>query len=552
MRDEKKEKRASELDDFWNIDALIPQRHAPHYPHDTEATEIEIGAPTSQNAPRGEALPQKKEGGPTPRFIPPHSPENVREIPPDEEYFPENSLLRVVRLYREKSGYHYYEDFVRSAERLLAVRGVECPHVPFFSYVPQYSQMTRGQLEWYLWWRECQREGKTVTTDYSYVLLYAYEIINLGGRMNTVEGRDALWRLWLEYRDIFHQLDSYLPNWICDYCLIHRVQPPKPEPNMLFAAMSRCTLKEFYLTATGRQGLVKALPWVCSDYDYRKSKFYVEENKALYEKHINGVLLEVFTNGAGSEHIPSLEGGDISHMVRPSYNGALCAHSTKCKIVLEYTSFYTSHELRLFVTEVIKYTENQLRTYLGIRSRLSVYSLFPTVRAMIDAYLSPFLPRRVRENAPQAEERAEYEKLYDLPRVPLSLERAQEIERASWDTTERLIEAFEDEEATVTTVPMMPIAEQKTEQIPEPPEPFDNAWAPYLAFLKAALDGNAAEQNQLARDMGKMPDVLADEINTLAAERLGDILLEESDRGYAVIEDYISEAETLLHDGKEG
>ena len=35
-------------------------------------------------------------------------------------------------------------------------------------------------------------------------------------------------------------------------------------------------------------------------------------------------------------------------------------------------------------------------------------------------------------------------------------------------------------------------------------------------------------------------EVLADEINALAADLLGDILLEESDYGFAVIEDYES------------
>ncbi len=564
MRDEKSEKRASELDDFWDIDALIPRRHAPHYAHDTEATEIVIDAPDSQNTPPRESIPPKKEEAPKPRFIPPHNPENVREIPPDEEYFPENSLLRMVRLYRENSTYRYYEDFVRSAERLLEVHGVECSHVPFFSYVPQYSQMTRAQLEWYLWWRECQRNGKTLTTDYSYILLYAYEIINLGGRMNTVEGRDALARLWTEYRELFHQLDSYLPNWICDYCLIHRVQPPRLEPKMLFAAMSRCTLKEFYLTATGRDGLVRALPWVCSDYDYRKSKFYTEENKPLYEKHIHGALLAVFSNPPAAGRVPSLESGGISHMVRPSYNGALCAHSTKCKIVLEYTSFYTSYELRQFVTDVIKYTENRLRAHLGIRSRLSVTVLSPNVRAMVDAHLAPFLPRYQQENTPQTQEREAYEKLYDLPATPLSLERAKQIEQASWGTTERLIEAFAEEgdtsadasltkEATLPPMSECTVEKQIGSVISEAPvsDTEVDIWQPYAAFLLAALLGDAAKQKSAAHLLGKMPDVLADEINTIAVERLGDILLEENDSGYGVIEDYRAEAVALLEMRKE-
>ena len=43
-------------------------------------------------------------------------------------------------------------------------------------------------------------------------------------------------------------------------------------------------------------------------------------------------------------------------------------------------------------------------------------------------------------------------------------------------------------------------------------------------------------------------EVLIDEINTLAADLFGDILLEESDAGFAVIEDYREMLEALLRD----
>ena len=47
--------------------------------------------------------------------------------------------------------------------------------------------------------------------------------------------------------------------------------------------------------------------------------------------------------------------------------------------------------------------------------------------------------------------------------------------------------------------------------------------------------------------------LLADEINALSAEHMGDILLEERDGGYAVLEDYTELAESLLTptDGKD-
>jgi hypothetical protein len=47
------------------------------------------------------------------------------------------------------------------------------------------------------------------------------------------------------------------------------------------------------------------------------------------------------------------------------------------------------------------------------------------------------------------------------------------------------------------------------------------------------------------RSMGKMIDAVADEINGIAADVFGDVILEEGDGGYAVIEDYKEQLQYL-------
>jgi hypothetical protein len=46
--------------------------------------------------------------------------------------------------------------------------------------------------------------------------------------------------------------------------------------------------------------------------------------------------------------------------------------------------------------------------------------------------------------------------------------------------------------------------------------------------------------------MGKMMDAVVEEINTLASDVMGDILIEDEGNGYALIEDYRSEVASLL------
>lgn len=551
MANEQQKRRKEELDRFWEIDDLIPAARPPRKYADTRAVELELDPPVQQANGNTEPIPARPQA-PTPRFIPPHTPEAARREPdPIEEYTPENALIRRVRIYPWKSDYRYYESFVRDAKRLYAVEGIACQRTTFFSYVPQYAQMNREQLGWYLWWRTCVRHGEMPDTDYSYVLLYVYEILNLEGTLEPVEAREMLCRIWLRYRTIYRQLDSYLPEWICDYSLLHRLPPPNAEELPLSAVMPHCALKEFYVPAGGEEGCILALLSFCSNYDYQKSKFYTKENAALFDTHVKGALQEVVRDTTREGKLFAAARMDDSRMRREAFAGALCSWRIKRRIEVEYCSFSRSHELRFLITDIVKYTENRLRALLGVRSRLSVYALPTAVRTLLDRYLDAALPQRKAVSPKSEAAPAPYERLYELPVAELSLERAAAIERNSWQTTERLIEAFAEDEAPAEALVDRPpeartVAPITAVSVAPPPAPTADPWAVYRPFLSAVRGEDAAAMQAAAASLGKPVEVLADEINALAADLLDDILLEEGPVGPAVIEDYRDLLDTLL------
>lgn len=533
-------------DDFWDIDALIPQRRAAHYASNTETAEIVIEPQkTSSDAQGGETLPER-------HFIPPHTAEERKtERTADDEYFPKDSLIRTVRIFRPTASYAYYDTFIRDAERLLHVKGKECGHVPFFSYVPQYTQMSRAQLSWYLWWRESFKNGVSLATDYSYLLLYAYELINLSEKSDPQYTQSELCRLWVEYRDVFHQLDSYLPEWICDHAMIHHLTPPEAlRGKLLYNAMSRCSLKEFYITASGEDGLLRGLLVFCSNYDFHKSKFCTKENECLFEKTILGASKKALESMTPDGSLLHLKGMDISRMVRDAYNGALCAYRIKRQIAVEYSSFHCSHDLRYLITDIVKHTENQIRVALGIRSRLSIYALPVKLRECIDSYLSTQLPKR--SSAASAKPQEAYEKLYDLPRKEFSRELAKQIEERSWQTTERLVEAFEEEEKAPVnerTEELLreEIARAQEDAVVRQENDLEGALRRYYPFLSAALRRDIRGQHKCAGKLSLPMEVVADKVNEIAAEHLGDILLEEDGNGFSVLEDYTDTVKELLN-----
>ncbi len=557
--------REAQLDAFWDISSLIPpqKKQIVHTPTTVTLTEItapppvQVDSSQEQTKLTGHAAVASQPGGETSdssdtvltRYIPPTGGAVVKETPkPDDEYTPEGSMLHRVRIYRWKTAYEYYEDFCKQAVALYDRHGESCAPVSFFSYVPQYSQMNRAQLNWYLYWRDGVRRGEILNTDYSYILLYIYEIINLADAMDVRVGQAQLCALRKAFRGSYPRLGHLLNEWICDYSLIHHLPPP---PLTDLGTVSDCTLKEFYVPSTEPSlRYAVSLMAFASNYAYTKSKFATGENRPLYDKHMPGALCACLADGGEVGKRMAGAGLEESRLIRDAYVGALCSHRVKRRIEVDYCSFARSHELRILVTDIMKYTENKLRAYLGVKSRLGLYALPQSFRDCIDAYMKHALPQRAR--AIQAEPRREYDALYDVPKVALSLTNAARIEQSSWDTTERLIAAFEEpaEVADVVSAPiapepvMMPTESTTMPENETETQLFIRELGEVSMFINHALNCDVAAQRQFAKARGEMVDSLADRINELAAEMLGDVLLEECDGGYAVIEDYRSMFET--------
>ena len=315
------------------------------------------------------------------------------------------------------------------------------------------------------------------------------------------------------------------------------------------------------------EALHTAILLFCNNYDYTKSKFYRADTKADYDRVLRGairVALDFLRERSGTV-LTDAQG--VSTLTRDAFAGAICSYRIKRRFEIDYTSFSHTHELRHVMTDVLKYAENALRAALGVKSRLSVYAVEIPLRERLDDYLKQAVPaRRSRTASPKEAEIPAYERRYDLPVGEISPERAAMIEAESWQTTKRLVEAFSEEENAFTpqtgsendidppiapqkalpTAPAAP-AEPGTADAAECPDsPFLRALGDLAAFLPLALARDGAAQREFARSKRLMVDAVADKINTVAGDMLGDIVLEEENGTFAVIPDYI---ELLTEEG---
>ncbi len=607
---DKKDPRRESLDDFWNIDRLIPERSGrrftgPSRPTPT-AVEVELPAPKSASVARSQTpmgITDSHQEGEKPvetvsltvmppaqrlmdsrpdsgaasteitHYVPPHTADEDKKAEPILDYRPDGVLLRRVQVYEWPSNFHYFDQFTKDAERFNAMSPTcEAPPQGFFSYFPQYVQMNRRQVAWYIWWRERVRHGNYPDTDYAYVLLYIFELINLPADEDQARiRRDLLASVWMAYRYTYRQLDHYMCEWLCDYCLIHGLTAPA---TLLAPAMddilAGSRLKEFYLisaidiSASGTAsesaaGTVDLLLRHCCQYDYRKSKFAQGEHRGMYDRVIPGAVAACLPLLFGREGQPPAVTMQDSSVIRDAYTGALCSYRNKRRIEVAYVSFSRSHELRFLMGDMVKHVENRLRSWIGVRSRLSVMALPTPLRDALDAYLAPLAPERIPSSAStkkKEQPRPTYEALYDLPQKPVSLSDAEAIEAASWATTRILTEAFggegKPEEIPLVQPPpsvcVEPLPTCPTESVYAPPDAPSGSAAEALfgtltPFVAAALTGDRAAQRAVATAARKMPDALADAINAITAEQVFfDIILEEDGGGgYRVIDDYRAE-----------
>ena len=550
--DENKAKSNAELDDFWDIDRLIPKKSEPKRQartfFDTEPVEIssENDRQSSERV-RSESLSASEFR----RFVPPFSEKDFNEEKkPDFEYERDGSLIHSVKIYNWQTKYEFYERFFDDAKRLWKYRGAEAPFVPFFSYSPQYSHMNRSQLAYYLWWRENARHGKYIDTDYSYVLLYAYELINLSELLERAQCLDQLCGIWLAYGEKYQFIGKYLAEWVCDFCLINNLTIPTERLGSLYTRiMKECTLKEFYVSCdpSGRLLSAQALIDISGAYDFTKSKYATPERIPIMKKYLTEALDYVVKRLSDQGRGLFTIGASRLRVLRTSYTGALCSPSIKKRIDVEYSSYGHSYELKYMVSDILKYSENKLRKLWGIKSRLGIYALPNEIKGYLEEYFDKIFAdtratRSIGATSKKREEELEYEKLYYTPKQPLSIDRASFIENESWDTTKLLVDTFLEENEETDKIAKMPeTVSSETENEENPPNDLAATLGEKYKFLIAVLNENVSDQRRISTELGMLSEALVDEINEIAFDVLGDILIEDDGDGYRIIDEYKEE-----------
>ena len=533
-----------EKDDFWDLEKLVPRKKTTLSPFATRPVVREHTVDTHTPESTGNSSRTDTE-----RKLSLDSSAHRRTE--DITYYPENSLIKSVTVKKIIDKYDFYDSFRKAALLYYACPGEKCDFAQFFSYVPQYSQLTKAQKDYYFYWRSEMRQGRFIKTDYSYLYLYVYEILNLPDVIPPEEGIRLLCRLWKEYRAALPRIDMYFSIWVSDYCLVHRLPCPTAElQDFIFDVIKVSDFKEYYFNnigRTSREGVWTLLAYL-SDYDWHRGLYSVlgadngteeqKKSREMYKTLLEGAM-RVILPTVWQLCLAERSSSEPVKITRNAFPSTLLTHTVKCKLEIEYYPIADATDLRLGITAAVKYAENKLRGLFGVKSRLAVKGLPDTYRELIDCYFAELIEKSVREQRRRS--RPSYESQYDAPREALSMAGADEIERLSWDTTLRLCDTVEDEpDDTVTHDP--PVASVSEQAPVESYEPVcdDKADAYGLDRLEIRYISALCTGDDV--DLADVPEEsVVERINEAFSDNFGDVVIEHNGDCFTIIEDYREE-----------
>lgn len=468
--------------------------------------------------------------------------------------------------------------FVEEAKQLMEVEGEQAPWVPFMSYWPTYGVMNEPQRKWYMYWRTEVRQGRFPDTDLSYLFVHIYELINGIGWQEPQEGYDQLKELWINYRERLPQLDVYMQEWIIDYDLVHELNMSLSEMVELSSGYLPPEIldKELHrLLSSNISDISLKLLQRYYDYDITLSKFYRDGGKEILEQYIPRVMALVDSYLMRTRKVGILDQFGLNHertIERTLFRKAVYDDSIYGKSVrMTYVPIGEHADFIQFVTRVFRCTENKCRELLGFRGRLRGKTLEPELANVIERYLDKAFAVEHMPVVEQPRVRIDAEKLASLQQESEYVRRALMIEenrtaededannassqapipiQNSTDDTERAEESDQPEVGFEGELKTYGVHESG---ISEPlslqweanfSADLDEEWLQFSEMLSSqhvqaiyALLGVNPDTDlmRVAEQYGTMPALLLDEMNDMAMETIGDLLID----GDRIVSDYI-------------
>ncbi len=472
---------------------------------------------------------------------------------------------------------------------------------------PIYGALSAEQLRTYFTWRTDVRRGTYYKTDKPYVTLYCYELMNKIGVLSSQDAFNRLVGVWENCRKFCPSLDNIMPVWLKDFYAFNDIEgefsalaesfPIKPEiSDLVTSELMEGNYKNKLEYLLGH-----------SSYNLKGSIFFTDEHIPLLNEAVEAALSSLgdYFRAHGISLFELICGRPKKDFSWSPFAGAYvdrermdgfrtCRISSTERYCIKRGQpcfeRFESAPFRSFIGYILKATESVLRERTGFR-----YSIVPNLSVVLDDFFNReklykavseqefasvvpdavnaycdehgiFPPRKEpkRKKKPDYGDSPQYQPVAAAPKkVEIDLSALEAIRREADETAKKLIiEEYEDalpeEQITEMTAAIVDeVFEELTEQaISENRTEYDfsalsEQWRSFAEALDSrlikvlrALDNGTHEA--LCRDMGALPETVFEEVNSIALEYIGDVIIEND----AFVPDYYGDIENILNIAK--
>ncbi|MFT3952636.1 MAG: TerB N-terminal domain-containing protein [Oscillospiraceae bacterium] len=458
--------------------------------------------------------------------------------------------------------------------------------VPYEAAEPSYQSMNFAQLRTYFTWRTNARAGRVTPTNAAYAVLYGYELLLGVGADCPQDALDKLLAVYDACRADAPKLEAVFRSWLRDFYLFHAIY----EPFEAFAARSPLLAAMF--PPAGERDLFAEYAGL-ADYKIDASEFVTEENRPKIAACF-GAMVEAADRylSRWKRDFRSLVYYETSRAAYVPFSGTPAAGAgvrsdgtllTVCGWAFDKQNGGWNAAAQpvprrvggYLIGTMLKAAEQRFRTAASYPYQLRVgreklaggefkalvpqpEGLFAAMDAALDAAFAKANRLVIAVNPARLEE-VRRSALAIQERLLVNPEDAEPTQDARSNAERALPEQAETAELEIAAVTsgreqnLIPDAMEAAEAIvetvrfvAEEPSGAEDEWAAFCrsldeaerAAVRIALSGGSeAALMKLAREAGRMAEVLVDGVNEKALDRIGDGILELSD-GLTVYAEY--------------
>lgn len=499
-----------EKDKFWDLNEyFIPKnRNITPTKKDTRTISITLDGEEKKDN-RYEKIPERIE------------PVKTAKSSRGFSYKRDNSLIRNVAVTPWTGNVKTYANFDEQVVENYDKTINEIDYMPFTSYFPTYSSLTKSQFEYYIYWRTMIREGKIIKCDSSYIFLYINECISSLSFVSPESVIDSLIFVWQNYRDEYNFLDKYVCEYITDISLIYNIRMDDRKYENIEKVYKSLSLPEVFM-ASDYSNITYSYIEEITKYSYKDNKFYKMDSK-IFDEYLEEGALEGIKRLLNDKEY--MEGQTLSHELKESFNGACVSEKNKNWISISYISPRRNQTLRSMFISIIKLCENHIRSSMGIKTKYSIVPCPPnSVNEFLNQYYSEKLKYKTVVSLPKE---PEYMKYYEPSFDNANSNEAKDIENDAWQTVE-MLEGYTDEYVDLN----IPIVYEETKEDETGYSAFINSLnSEQKECLNSVISGTL---DKYIKEKHIVKDEIIRQINDIAYEKTGDIIIEND----IIIEDY--------------